>query len=310
MNTTLLGILFGFGAAFGQSGSYMFSRLFVLNRARGALPLLAYSHVLMGIVSAAALPFVGPERWPPFQLYIVPLLATAGFYLAAQLGLFLVLRGTEASRAAPLLGLKILILAGLTTLLPGQAPHGPQWVAVLLAVAAAFVLNYAGGSLKPPVIAGILAVCLGYCLSDLNIRRLVDALVVVFGAGPAATLQASVFGAAMTYVVCGVVGIGLLPVVGRPRKADLKFAAPFAASWLVGMVCLFACFALIGVVFGNIIQSTRGLITVVAGAFLARAGLVALEQRVPGHVFARRVAAAAMMTAAITLYVLSEQGWL
>jgi hypothetical protein len=68
------------------------------------------------------------------------------------------------------------------------------------------------------------------------------------------------------------------------------------------MIALYACFGLINVVFGNVIQSTRGLISVLVGAHLAGLGMVHLEQVTPRSVFARKLLAAAMMTGAITIF--------
>ena len=81
------------------------------------------------------------------------------------------------------------------------------------------------------------------------------------------------------------------------------------AAWLVGMMCLFICFEAVGVVYGNILQSTRGLISIVIGAHLAGLGMVHLEQKHPRHVVLRRLGAAAMMCAAIALYRISPQQW-
>jgi hypothetical protein len=57
-------------------------------------------------------------------------------------------------------------------------------------------------------------------------------------------------------------------------------------------------------VFGNILQSTRGVMSVVLGAALAQMGWHELEQRVDRASLLRRLAAALLMTAAIALYVI------
>ena len=69
------------------------------------------------------------------------------------------------------------------------------------------------------------------------------------------------------------------------------------------MVGLYCCFGLVGVVFGNILQSTRGVMSVAIGATLAQLGWHELEQRVDRVTLLRRLAAALLMTAAIALYV-------
>jgi hypothetical protein len=60
----------------------------------------------------------------------------------------------------------------------------------------------------------------------------------------------------------------------------------------------------VGVVFGNILQSTRGVMSVAIGAALAHLGWHDLEQRVDRSTLLRRLTAALLMTAAIALYVI------
>jgi len=74
-------------------------------------------------------------------------------------------------------------------------------------------------------------------------------------------------------------------------------------SWLGAMLLLFGCFQVLNdVVWGNILQSTRGLISMVLGAAVAGAGMVHLEKKVARGIFWRRMAAALLMSAAIALY--------
>jgi uncharacterized membrane protein YgdD (TMEM256/DUF423 family) len=67
-------------------------------------------------------------------------------------------------------------------------------------------------------------------------------------------------------------------------------------------VGLYCSFGLVGVVFGNILQSTRGIMSVALGAMLAHLGWHELEQRVDRAMLLRRFAAALLMTAAIAIY--------
>ncbi len=59
---------------------------------------------------------------------------------------------------------------------------------------------------------------------------------------------------------------------------------------------------MIGVVYGNIVQSTRGVISVALGAAVAAAGFVHLEERMSRKLFARRLIAAAIMALAIAMF--------
>ena len=84
---------------------------------------------------------------------------------------------------------------------------------------------------------------------------------------------------------------------------------PFSAIWLVAMLLLFATFAIIGVVFGNIVQSSRGIISILIGYLVAAAGHQHLEQKVAHGVLARRIAAAALLSLAIALLSLGDRVW-
>ena len=68
------------------------------------------------------------------------------------------------------------------------------------------------------------------------------------------------------------------------------------------MIALFVCFALCGLVLGNIVQSARGLVSVALGWAIARSGRTGLEENVPASVVARRTAAALLVIAAMALY--------
>jgi len=108
----LLGIVFGFSAALSQSLAYVFSRLFVGRHDRGVFGLFVLSHIIMGGWSVAFLPFLWPEGLPVCLAFSRNLLCTTLFYIVGQVGLFQALRSADASRVAPLLGLKLPILIG------------------------------------------------------------------------------------------------------------------------------------------------------------------------------------------------------
>ncbi|HBG78125.1 MAG TPA: hypothetical protein DDW84_04645 [Phycisphaerales bacterium] len=81
---------------------------------------------------------------------------------------------------------------------------------------------------------------------------------------------------------------------------------PFAFFWFIAMIFLFSCFAVIGVVFGNIIQSTRGIISIVLGYVIANFGFELLETKITKKVFIQRILAALLMTASIALFYYSK----
>jgi drug/metabolite transporter (DMT)-like permease len=282
---TGLGVTLGLGAASLQSLSYLLSRRYVQKPGRSVPHLLVHAHVWMALVSVPMLLLLWTREMPPLRQYVWPLAADAVAYLVGQAGLFYALRQTEASRVAPLLGLKIVLLAVLTSTILGESLGAQHWVAVFLAVAAAWTLNWTGGSLSLPALAGVMIACTGYTLSDFSIRLLIDAL------APVPRLYAATIGVFLSYIVCGILVIPFLPRWGSTKLQDWTESIAYAAV------------ATIGVVLGNIVQSTRALISIGLGILIASQGHLHLERHVPPAVIIRRTAAAAMMCLAIGLFV-------
>ena len=293
------GIGAGLAAAVCQSGSYVFSRLAVL-RHHGISQLMVTAHLVMGLAAGVILPFAWTASVPPWTTYALPLLGSAVFYMLGQLGLFLLMRNVHASRVAPLLGLKLVVLAVITTTFLHQSLAISQWSATALCVAAALMLNYSGTALSPASLGCLALACVSYSLSDLSIAVLVRSL------RSLPMLHASILGVCLSYLLCGFAALALIPLLGvRRTVGDWHLATPFAACWFLAMVFLYACFGTVGALYGNILQSTRGLISVLLGAVLARMGWLTLESRVSRVVLMRRIAAAGLMSVAIWLF----QAW-
>ena len=300
----LAGILLGLAAALFQSLSYVASAAFVRTYHQASLALLTRSYVLMGAFAVAALPLACPaEGMPPIHAYALPMVLCTVFCLLGQGGLFLTLQTTEASRASPLLSLKILLLALDSLALGVERYAALQWLGIALSIAAALLLGKAGRPIPARGYALLLLTCALYGTSDYFIR-------VQFPIFTATLpfVRASIVITLLSYTVGGVFGLLALPFAGRlPLRAWTHFALPFAAAWLAGMLFLFACFGKIGVVHGNIVQSTRGLISIGIGYALARAGHARLEQRVDGATLLRRILAGVGMLLAVALFTLGKR---
>jgi len=137
----------------------------------------------------------------------------------------------------------------------------------------------------------------GYSGSDLCIPRLVAEL-------EGASRHSVLLSVCLAYIVCGAVG-GLLLTRHRAQvtlEAQV-YALPCSIAWLAAMCCLFACFELIGLVFGNMLQAARGPVTVAIGALIGRLGLLHIDTvyATRGRL-ARRLLGALAMAAAIVLY--------
>jgi len=307
MNTegscVLAGILLGLAAALAQSISYFCTRLFVIRRHQGVLRLLVLGHLIMAAASAALLPAVWPVRWPPPERFGGYLAGAAAFYFLGQVGMFYALRHTDASRASPLLGLKIVVLAAITVLALHQHLSALEWLGCLVGVAAAMVLGVSGGPVGWRALGGLLFAIVTYSLSDINITHLVRAMDTGQG-----ILRSSLLAVFLSYTACGLIGLALWPTVRRRGgRGDWLYASPFAASWLVAMMLLFACFGTIDVVLGNIVQSSRGLMTIAIGTQIAAAGMVHLERRTSWTVLLQRIGAAALMVLAVGLIVAGRE---
>jgi drug/metabolite transporter (DMT)-like permease len=313
-----LGLAAGLTSAFLSAVSYLVSRHHGTRAGGGSLVLLVRAHLLMGI---ACLPVAwllwpsvmpAPARWGP------PLVGSTATYLCGQAAVFAALTRMPASRLAPLLGLKLVMLAGIVTALPGPRLGLRQWAAVVLACGAASMLRrgsqptrHSAAPTAPTSIIGaptlgiILMACLLFAVSDLCIVGLIDGLEAPPGetAGFSSRLAAGGFAMALTYVACGLIAGGMLIWLGPGARGNWTGAVCYAATWLAAMASLYVCFGLVGAVFGNVLQSTRGVMAVAAGAVLARSGWHDLEEPCDRGTLVRRFVAATLMATAIAIFV-------
>lgn len=326
----ILGILLGLGSAFASSLAYLASRRFTVRDAQytradqsaeprwiGPLRLMVCAHAMLSVVCALAflvlLPRgeMQPDNW---AWAITTTIFVALFYLTGNTLLFFALRLSDASRIAPLLGFKLVLLAFATHLILGDRLAVQQWLAIALATAAAWVLGASGKRLPWPTIVLTLCACAGFVGSDLFISKMVPAWLPAGSDAQAvsandglALVRASVTGMALVYVWCGVIALVLLPIAKPWRREHWTRSAPYAGAWLFAMVGLFSAFALVGIVLGNILQATRGLMSIGLGVIVAKLGHHHIETHAPLKVVIQRGLAAAMMVCAIALYVTAKK---
>jgi drug/metabolite transporter (DMT)-like permease len=304
LGTATVGVGIAAGLASGalNAVAFLISRHHATTSPGGGQRMLVLAHVVMGVVCLPLLWLL----WPPAGVGVAeclpPLAGSIGCYLASQAALLASLKQADASRVVPLLGLKIVMLALLVTFLLRTPLDARQWFAVSASVVAAAVLQGRRDPVPAAVVALMLAACLGFAAADLLIVRLIDA---VHAAAPTRSrLWASGLALAATYVSCGLLALPFVAATGPRRAGEWRAATWYGAVWLGGMAALYACFGLLGPVFGNVLQSSRGVLAVVFGAALAHLGWHELEQRVDRATLVRRVAAALLMTAAIAVYVI------
>ena len=316
----LLGILLGLGCALASSLAYLASRRFTVRHAgrepqepqwRGPLRLMVTAHVYLAIACGIGYLFLMPRgnlaQPADWSWAMVTSIAVALFYLTGNTLLFFALRRSEASRIAPLLGVKIVLLALVTHFFLGESLVAQQWIAVALGTFAALMLGSSGGRLPWRVALLALGACAGYVGSDTFIGQMWPAWLPTGVTEELATEQqrvrASMTGMSLVYVWCGLIAAALLPIAKPWQKRHWTGSASYAGFWLVAMVCLFSTFALVGLILGNILQATRGLMSILLGVAVVKLGHHHIESHAPLKVVIQRCIAAALMIGAIALYV-------
>jgi len=301
-----VGVAAGLAAAVFSAVSYFVSRD---HSARGGsgLRLLVLAHALMGIACLPVIRWLWPQGVAAAPGWILPLAGSTSSYLFGQVLVFAALRRAAASRVAPLLGLKIVILAGCNAFTQGGGLDIRQWLAVGMSMVAATLLHR-GGGMTASALSLTVAACVTFAVSDLCIVGLIDGLqrAAELATHPIGRVHAGTLAMAVTYAVCGGLAAAVIwTPVARPRgRVDRIAGGVYAAAWLAGMVGLYICFGTVGAVLGTILQSTRGMIAIILGAVLAHRGRHDLELKVDRLTLLRRLVAAALMTAAIALYII------
>lgn len=298
----ITGIIFGLASAFSQCIAYICSKKY-LHKNGTPLQLLIASHLIMGGWAALCLGgLLLRQDLPPVKEYWKTLLATTGFYMFGQMAFFSAVRRTEASRIAPLLGLKIIFIAlfGILFMNLRLFPH--QWGAILLCFCGALLSNWSGQRIP---LAGLLwlgTTIVSYSLNDISIKLLIDDIERAIGKGVSALFLA--FG--LTYFSVGLFSLIAAAVFRSIKPIHLKPALPFACWWFGAMLFLFACFGQIGPLLGNIVQSGRGIIAVIIGAVFARYSWTAYEEKLSRRILIGRLIAAFLITISIIVFVLPK----
>lgn len=232
---------------------------------------------------------------PSGQLLWQPALV-ALLYIVGQFFTFEALQVGDVSIATPVLGLKIIFVAVLTTVLLRDELSATIWLAAVLSSAAIALLHSTGGSHRRVGLTVLLAsgAAAAYALFDVLVQRWSPA----WGAGR------------FLPIMMAFVGLFSLPLAAIDRSAS----APSAKRWLAaGALCLgtqsvmfVSSLALFGhATRANVLYSTRGLWSVIA-VWLVGHWVHSQEQRLGRRILAWRFVGAAMLTVAVLLVVLSH----
>lgn len=294
----IFGIICGFLSALFMSGSYIFSRAY-FKKYSDPIQLAIFSQINMlfcGILMLGfSLYFLEVPLTKQFFWYLT---GEAISFLIAQVSFFMMLRDVEASRVASLLGLKIIAIAVLT-LFTGEIPNLIQWGAIVLCTIAAVGMNFSGGRISWKSIAWLMVAVFCYAFCDICITNMMNLM-------PARNMLLNSFCVmGFTYTAIGVLVLPGLLKYPLNRKA-LKEALPYSFFYFTSMIFLMTCFGLLGVIFGSIIQASRGIISVILGVVLLRLGLDKNEPDLPVKIWIRKLIMAILMLSAMALYTLSK----
>jgi drug/metabolite transporter (DMT)-like permease len=250
----------------------------------------------MGAVSLVMLPFFMPElsRAENVRMLIF-LLSWVTTFSLGQFGFFYAQKYIEASRLSSLLGLKIIVLSIMWVLFYDRDLNALQICGILLSSFAAMAMNWSGGNFALRGIAGITLTIICYSLTDFGEFELLNVL------NKGSVIKSGITAVLLCYTVLGVLSLPILLKRRWEWKKQLD-SIPFAALWLPSQFTLLICFGLLEPVFGNVIQASRGIISVFLGMLVCRLGLNVMENKISGKLWIRRILAALLMVGGIACF--------
>jgi drug/metabolite transporter (DMT)-like permease len=257
----------------------------------------------MGILATILLFLFFPAAPVPWNRLWLLIVLNSLAYMTGQGFFMMALKESNPSQVASLLALKLILISLGSLIILNLGISLLQVIGIVLGMGGVLLLNSSKDKISPKGLAFSLLAIIGYSTSDLCITVIVRDLHQAQVAGPAFT------GTCIVYMCNGIIGILMLPFLRDSiKKAETwLYALPFALTWYIAINLIFQTFLVLGPVFGNILQSTRGLISVVLGKLVLLFGIKGLEERMPRYAFIRRLGAAILMTAAVSLFVISTK---
>ena len=268
----------------------------MMKTAMTPLRFLVLSHFTIAIFSAVLLLCVGEFSLPEGYGWLLYLIGGAVAYFGGQLSLIQALKKADPSRVSALLGLKVPVLALVSFLAMGSVYHYLQWVAIIMVLASAFFLSRAGGRLAKKDLMWIFLATLGYSISDIGATGLVKAFI------NEGAVRGPIIAVCFCYLLCGMITVVFILRDQAPSKRDIVQVLPYSITWFSSFLFLFASFASVGFVVGNIAQSSRGIISIILGLIITAVGLTKLEEKISNSVFLKRLMAGLVMLFAIGVF--------
>lgn len=293
----ITGILSGFLAAFLNAAAFLFSAKF-LKKYNSSRHLLVSSHIVMLCACLPVVWFLYPGKIVDLPRYLCYIAAWVVVFFTGQFSFFTALKYIDASRLSSLLGLKLIVLTVIFMITARNFPDIWQWLAIFIAAAAAVMINWSGSG-RVPLKGGVFLLFTLICYSFSDIcetgmaRCMLDS-----GHSP---LQGAFFATFVAYIALGSATLPALVKV-KVTGRQLLTALPYALLWVISQAFLMICFANVAPVFGNVILSSRGLFSVILGAFLVLVAGSKLDADISVAQWIRRGFAAILMIFAIALY--------
>ena len=283
-------------AAICQSLAFIFSRLTAIRFNGKPFTILCMAHCIMGVMSLFILPFLNFKVTPEVMPHIGIILAMSGTYLAGMGFFFQAIKSVDASRATPILGMKVVFIALLMIFFENASFSIWQWLAIALTTTSVFFLNISGSTIPWKSTLLILTTAFLYASSDMFIKK----VIVVYE--PLGKFNGLAFACIVNFIVCGIVSTIFLFFLPNKKRDVWKGSFYFALAFFSANFLVFYSFSVVGVVFGNIAMSTRGIFSILLGASLVYMGIHDLESKVSKKVVIGRFIAGVMMTASIALF--------
>ena len=301
-----IGLISGLLAAFLMALAFAFSSYAVRNfKKAGSLGILLRANIIIALISAFGLLLTYKTALgTQWRVYLPVTLGGALCNLVGQAAIFLAQKRVDSSRLVPLLGLKLIFLAIINGLLLQSEVYGTwQYIAIACTIFSAFFLNNAGT--KIPIVPFLLMMitCISYSVADTFLRT---QTLQIKALGYNNICLAAVVGTFVFFLFLGLISAILLPFLPRDTWAAWKGAIPFSLCWLTSIVLILICFAELGTVAGNIVQSLRGIFAILIGGLLAMLGYHKMEQKITAVIFYKRLFAGFLMVIAIYLFTLGK----
>lgn len=292
-----MGIFAAALTAFLQSLSYISSAAFI-RRYNSSWSLLICSQMAMGIVSipVAVIFFPAALFDNPLRAFLY-LASWIAITCAGQYFFFATQKEIESSRLSSLLGLKIIILATISALLLQESLSLQKIAAVSLATFGAIGIN-SGKSTKKFTLKALFLMLL--TVVSYSVADLVETSILKLSHS-GNIWKDSLGVCAFCYML---LGIFMIPVLNKKNFSLERFktGAPYGILFFASQITLFVSFGLIGPVFANVVQSSRGIISVALGIVLCKLGFSHLDVKGSRNLWIRRFICAVIMTTAIILY--------